>query len=220
MATQGKAAEAVESTEVAHVARAWLRRLWTDPATDELVAMESKAHAFPPALRGFLVHRDQMCRTPWCDAPVRHADHVVRVSQGGPTSADNGQGLCEACNYTKEAPGWSAGQAPGESPRPAPGAHDDADRSFVRVPPTAAAARAVFRPHTAAAGGCGTTHQARDGARRDGRPRGLRLLADLASAWCAVPGTWEPSDVFDLTVDRSPRPPITFIAPDQCRGLR
>ena len=99
--------------EAAPVAQAWLRRLWTDPETDELVAMESKAHAFPPALRGFLVYRDQVCRTPWCDAPVRHADHVVRVSQGGPTSADNGQGLCEACNYTKEIPGWSAGPAPG-----------------------------------------------------------------------------------------------------------
>ncbi|HET9944704.1 MAG TPA: DUF222 domain-containing protein [Actinomycetes bacterium] len=102
-----------EGAPAARVARAWLRRLWTDPVTDELVAMESKAHAFPPALRGFLVHRDQVCRTPWCDAPVRHADHVVRVSQGGPTSADNGQGLCESCNYTKELPGWSAGPAPG-----------------------------------------------------------------------------------------------------------
>lgn len=94
-------------------AQVLLRRLWTDPGTGELVAMESKAHTFPPALRGFLVHRDQVCRTPWCDAPVRHADHVVRASRGGQTSAANGQGLCEACNYTKEVPGWSAGPAPG-----------------------------------------------------------------------------------------------------------
>ena len=27
---------------------------------------------------------------------------------GGPTSAGNGQGLCEACNHTKQAPGWRA----------------------------------------------------------------------------------------------------------------
>ncbi|WP_442860321.1 hypothetical protein [Arthrobacter sp. zg-Y40] len=27
---------------------------------------------------------------------------------GGPTTGDNGQGLCEACNHAKEAPGWSA----------------------------------------------------------------------------------------------------------------
>jgi len=108
----GSAAEGDEP-KVAHAAQVLLRRLWTDPETDELVALESKAHAFPPALRGFLVHRDRVCRTRWCDAPVRHADHVVRASQGGPTSADNGQGLCEACNYTKESAGWSAGPAPG-----------------------------------------------------------------------------------------------------------
>ena len=52
--------------------------------------------------------RDQTCRTPWCDAPIRHGDHVVPQPQGGPTSAANGEGLCEACNYTKEAPGWAA----------------------------------------------------------------------------------------------------------------
>jgi hypothetical protein len=109
----GSTSEGSSPEGVASVARAWLRRLWTDPKTDELVAMESQAKAFPPGLRGFLVYRDQVCRTPWCDAPVRHADHVVRVSDDGPTSADNGQGLCEACNYTKESPGWSAGPAPG-----------------------------------------------------------------------------------------------------------
>lgn len=29
------------------------------------------------------------------------------LNQGGPTSARNGLGACEACNYAKEAPGWS-----------------------------------------------------------------------------------------------------------------
>jgi hypothetical protein len=29
---------------------------------------------------------------------------------GGDTEADNGQGLCEACNYAKQAPGWRARQ--------------------------------------------------------------------------------------------------------------
>ena len=30
-----------------------------------------------------------------------------------PTSRANGQGLCEACNHAKQAPGWRAGPAPG-----------------------------------------------------------------------------------------------------------
>jgi hypothetical protein len=54
------------------------------------------------------VLRDQTCRTPGCDAPIRHLDHVRRAARGALTSAPNGQGLCEACNYAKEAPGWRA----------------------------------------------------------------------------------------------------------------
>ena len=70
--------------------------------------MDSRRREFDGQLRAFLVHRDQYCRTPWCGAPVRHADHIRPDALGGPTSADNGQGLCAACNYTKELPGWTA----------------------------------------------------------------------------------------------------------------
>jgi hypothetical protein len=90
--------------------QAWLRRVFTHPTTGELVALETAAQAFPPALRQLLVVRDRTCRTPWCDAPVRHADHVRRRADGGETSAANGQGLCEQCNYVKEAPGWAAAE--------------------------------------------------------------------------------------------------------------
>lgn len=86
--------------------RAWLRRLYRSPESGTLVAMDSRRRAFEGELREFLVVRDQVCRTPLCDAPIRHADHAVRSSDGGETSAENGQGLCEACNYAKEAAGW------------------------------------------------------------------------------------------------------------------
>jgi hypothetical protein len=49
---------------------------------------------------------DGTCRTPYCDAPIRHTDHATPVAHGGPTSVLNGLGECEACNYAKEAPGW------------------------------------------------------------------------------------------------------------------
>ena len=91
----------------------WLRRLYTDPSTGQLVAMDTRRRVFDGALAEFLVTRDQTCRTPWCDAPVRHRDHVIGVEDGGRTSADNGQGLCEACNYAKTAPGWHARPGPG-----------------------------------------------------------------------------------------------------------
>ncbi|UPO78114.1 HNH endonuclease signature motif containing protein [Arthrobacter sp. Helios] len=97
-------------------AQVTLRRLYLEPATGELVAMDSKARYFPPALARLIRSRDQTCRTPWCDAPIRHIDHIRPHAEEGPTSYANGQGLCEACNHAKEAPGWKARatDAPGQ----------------------------------------------------------------------------------------------------------
>ena len=92
---------------------AWLRRLYTSPTTGELVAMDSKARTFPTKLAQLIRLRDQRCRTPWCDAPVRHTDHAEAAAEGGETNGVNGQGLCEACNYAKEAIGWQAKPRPG-----------------------------------------------------------------------------------------------------------
>ena len=90
----------------AAAARVWLRRLFVHPSTGSLVAMESNRRLFPAALRRFVVARDGACRTPWCDAPVAHADHVEPYAAGGPTTASNGQGLCVRCNLVKEQRGW------------------------------------------------------------------------------------------------------------------
>ncbi|WP_306912598.1 HNH endonuclease signature motif containing protein [Arthrobacter sp. B3I9] len=92
----------------------WVRRLYTAPGSGDLVAMDSKARLFPAGLRRFLQARDDTCRTPYCDAPIRHMDHILPWAQGGPTTAANGAGLCEACNHTKEIPGWTS------RPRPDP----------------------------------------------------------------------------------------------------
>ncbi|MDQ4046366.1 MAG: HNH endonuclease, partial [Actinomycetota bacterium] len=94
--------------------KVWIRRLYTAPGSGELVAMDSKARLFPPGLRRFIQARDDTCRTPYCDAPIRHHDHIIPWHDGGTTTAANGAGLCEACNHTKEAPGWSV------KPRSAP----------------------------------------------------------------------------------------------------
>lgn len=96
--------------------RLWLRHLFTSPETGELVAMDSTQRLFRGQLREFLTLRDQFCRTPWCNAPIRHADHVAGAAQGGDTSADDGQGLCATCNYAKAAPGWRARPSPGPDP--------------------------------------------------------------------------------------------------------
>ncbi|MEE6272931.1 HNH endonuclease [Georgenia wangjunii] len=86
----------------------WIRRLYLTPTTGQLIAMDSRSRLAPPGLARFIDTRDQTCRTPWCDAPIRHHDHIRAHADGGPTTADNLQGLCETCNYTKQAPGWTA----------------------------------------------------------------------------------------------------------------
>lgn len=83
-----------------------LRRLYAQPATGNLVAMESRSRTFPTGLARFIATRDQTCRTPYCNAPIRHLDHIAAHTHSGPTTAHNGQGLCEHCNYVKEEPGW------------------------------------------------------------------------------------------------------------------
>jgi hypothetical protein len=91
----------------------WLKRIYEKPKTGELVAMDSKARRFDGGLAAFLRLRDRGCRENYCPAPVRHLDHAQDHASGGPTSASNGQGICEPHNYAKQAIGWSARPRPG-----------------------------------------------------------------------------------------------------------
>jgi hypothetical protein len=101
------ASVAREMAGAAAEVRSTIQRLFRFPETGTLVAMERGVRRFPAALREFIALRDQRCRTPWCNAPIQHTDHPVPARDGGATSIPNGQGLCEACNYAKEASGWS-----------------------------------------------------------------------------------------------------------------
>ncbi|PRZ43474.1 uncharacterized protein DUF222 [Antricoccus suffuscus] len=94
-------------------AYAWLRAVYTHPSTGALIAMSSKRRTAPAGLADLIDTRDQTCRTPWCDAPIRHHDHITPAAAGGPTHGEQMQGLCEACNYTKETYGWNARRVPG-----------------------------------------------------------------------------------------------------------
>lgn len=87
-------------------AEAWIRRVYTAPTTGELVAMDSKARKVPQDLKDLIVVRDQFCRTPYCDAPIRHIDHVYQAAKGGETCEVNLNGRCAWCNQTKEVSGW------------------------------------------------------------------------------------------------------------------
>lgn len=85
---------------------AWLRAVYVDPH-GRLLATTSTSRFHPQGLAALLRAREQgVCATAWCDAPVRHIDHVTPHAEGGGTSLGNGQGLCARCNHAKQAPGW------------------------------------------------------------------------------------------------------------------
>lgn len=96
---------------------AWMKRLYVAPETGAVVSMDTSSRRFPEGLADLIAARDRYCRTPYCDAPIAHTDHVRPHAAGGGTSLDNGQGLCAACNYAKEAQGWHAAVVPDVSGR-------------------------------------------------------------------------------------------------------
>ena len=90
----------------------WIRRLYTDPTGNQILHADARQRLFPRSIRDVVIARDQICRTPWCDAPIRHTDHITPYADGGPTDLANAQGLCENCNYTKNEPGWTSRSEP------------------------------------------------------------------------------------------------------------
>ena len=88
--------------------KAWIRRLYTDPESGHLITGDTRRRDFNYSQRQFLVARDQTCRTAYCDAPIRHSDHVTGHANNGPTDIRDGQGLCENCNYLKAMAGWNS----------------------------------------------------------------------------------------------------------------
>ncbi len=89
-------------------ARVWVRRRYTTPDGRDLVAMDSRRRCFGGMLRRMLVLRDDVCTTPWCEAPIVHAGHATPVRELSATSFVEGNGKCARCNHVKEAPGWRA----------------------------------------------------------------------------------------------------------------
>jgi hypothetical protein len=112
------ARELIEEAVAKHAAT--LKKLYTDPVSGALVAMESRSRIFPDQLGQLVAFRDQYCRHPYCDSPIKHLDHINPHAQGGPTSFGNGQGLCARHNLIKDTnatttpePGTSTGTADG-----------------------------------------------------------------------------------------------------------
>jgi hypothetical protein len=86
--------------------RRWWRRLFTAPEGGPIVGGDPFRRRFDGFLQKLFMFRDRWCRDPFCEAPIRHLDHIHRHTDGGPTSYPNGRGVCERGNYVREMPGW------------------------------------------------------------------------------------------------------------------
>ena len=107
------------------------------PPTGALVAHGVRRPRVPHRPRP--VHRPPRpapAAPPYCDAPIRHRDHAERPRHtADPPPPANGQGLCEHCNHTKQAPGWTR-QTRQRTTRPAPpDRHRATDRTTGSDPP-------------------------------------------------------------------------------------
>lgn len=84
-----------------------IRRLLADPVDGTLIARDQRRRRFDGPLAGYVRARDRRCRQPGCDCRIRDIDHIVAFEDGGPTVADNGQGLCRRSHTLKHQPGWN-----------------------------------------------------------------------------------------------------------------
>jgi hypothetical protein len=90
--------------------RLWWRRLYAAPVGGPLVGGDPHRRHFEGHLRKLILWRDRQCRDPYCDAPIRHIDHIQRYADNGRTIYPNGRGECERGNYAREMPGWKVEQ--------------------------------------------------------------------------------------------------------------
>jgi hypothetical protein len=86
--------------------RLWWRRLYAAPVGGPLAGGDPDRRRFDGHLRKLIMWRDKRCRDPFCEAPIRHIDHIQRYADGGLTLYPNGRGECERGNYAREMPGW------------------------------------------------------------------------------------------------------------------
>src|SRR5690625_3538929 len=87
-------------------AEKFIRRMYTRPSDGQLVALESRRRRFPEGLAHRIRLRHASCATPGCNRPIEGADHREPWGAGGPSSWENGTGLCKRCNQRRGNRGW------------------------------------------------------------------------------------------------------------------
>lgn len=97
--------------------RRWWRRLFTSPA-GQIVGGDPLRRRSSGWLARLVALRDQTCRDPFCDAPIRQLDHIRRHQDGGLTTYANGRGVFGRGNQVRELPGWQVVRVENGADRP------------------------------------------------------------------------------------------------------
>ncbi|MHA6785160.1 DUF222 domain-containing protein [Pseudonocardia saturnea] len=87
------------------------QKTWRRLVTREgiVIGGDSRRRLFTGRLAALIRARNGgRCREPYCDAPIRHIDHIRRWTDGGRTEYENGRGLCAFHNHVRETRGWTA----------------------------------------------------------------------------------------------------------------
>jgi hypothetical protein len=88
--------------ELSEESQAWVRRLLTDPIDTSVITADTGRRRFDGAVRRLVKVRDRRCRHPYCNAPIRDVDHREEWSDGGRTTASNGDSYCKRCHRIKD----------------------------------------------------------------------------------------------------------------------
>ena len=106
--------DAHTARELAGTAPGWIRLL-TDPETATVLSFGQKVYKVPPALRRYLVVRDEVCRFVGCTRAAKYCDvdHTVPWIEDGETIASNLAHLCRGHHLLKGSGRWRVGHDPG-----------------------------------------------------------------------------------------------------------
>lgn len=83
-------------------------RRWITDDNDNLINVGTSRYRPTPALREFIIARDQRCRFPGCHQPAQRCDidHAIPFERGGPTDASNLGALCRRHHRIKTGSDW------------------------------------------------------------------------------------------------------------------
>ena len=148
--------------------------------TGELVAMDSRARIFPPGLRRLIQTRDDTCRTPYCDAPIRHLDHIIPWHHGGQPPRPTAPASAKPATTPKKPPAGPPSHAqdhgtPSNSPPPpatptTPPHHPCRDRQPTKPARSPAATAATSATTRRSSSVCGPQVHWRPEGRTDHKP--------------------------------------------------